>query len=213
MKYLFRLMLFCFLTTSVSALAQRVSYSKQEFGAGLTIGYGKPSKMYDNTLAIGIQGDYQFNLAKWFSLRANLGYLYTLPNKRDMLDGNGQTVGQVVSTSNMLHVGLSPLFYGRFKKANIFVGFTAAAGHAWLVTKFDTDNPPENVVWAKPAWGVSPILGCSFNVNKSPKTTGELEFLLTQFRFNNDETYSASNAQPIIEYRLFGLQVAYRFLF
>jgi hypothetical protein len=130
-----------------------------------------------------------------------------------MFDANGQNIGQTLSTSNMLYAGITPLIYGRLKKANLFFGATAAAGQAWLVTKFDTPNPPENIVWTKPAWGVSPVLGCSFKINSSAKKSGELEFLITQFRFNNDETYSILNTTPIVAYRVLALQVSYRFLF
>jgi hypothetical protein len=212
MKSISNLVLLLLLFIGLQATAQRAKYSKQEFGTAITLGFGKPNEAYDNTLALGLQGDYQYNLAKWFSLRANLGYVYTLPSKRDMYDENGQAVGQINNTSNMLYAGLSPLLYGRFRKVNLFIGATATAGHAWLVTKFDTSNPPDNAVWAKPAFGFSPLLGCIFKTNPSSKKTGELEILLTQFRLNNDETYSILNTTSVVEYRVFAVQIAYRFL-
>lgn len=200
-----------FLTLDVSA--QRVRYRKQEFGGSVTIGFGKPNETFDNTLAMGLQGNYQYNLAQWFSVRGSLGYLYTLPSSRDLLNENGQAVGEINNTSNLVHLGISPMIYGRFRKVNVFVGATASVGQVWLVTKFDTTNPPENEVVRKPALGIWPVLGCSFKISQTPKTATEVEFLLTQVRMNNEDSFYVTNPTPIIAYRAVSLQFSYKLLF
>ena len=201
------------LLLSVQSIAQKVRFAQQEYGAGITVGYGKPNSFADNTIALGLQGSYQYNLAWWFSLKGSLGYLYTLPSKRDMLNENGETIGDVANTCNVLYLGVSPLLYGRFRKASVFVGATASIGQAWLVTKFNTQNPPENTVITKPTFGIWPQLGVSFKLKDSPKTSSNLEFVLTQIRFNNQDTFTLSNTAPVLEYRVFALQINYKYLF
>jgi hypothetical protein len=207
------LSLIVILSCSLSSTAQLKRYHQQEAGGGISLGYGKPNEFSDNTMVLGLQGIYQYNLAKWFSIRGSLGYAYTLPSKRALNDENGQSVGEINNTSNMLYLGVSPLIYARFRKANVFIGATASVGHAWLVTKYDTPEPLENEVIKKPALGIWPVLGCSFKMSQTPKTATELEFLLTQMRMNNDDSFYVSNPIPVIAYRTVALQISYKFLF